>query len=534
LWTIIIDDVPTCRLAGVVHIARLLWSASPIRAIGEAIVLEVALLAVLLANTSDKALIAFTFAWLGIICVLVCALRARLAEARPVRSLAQELGLTLTLTFALQGTLLVVSRQSPLDLAASVGTTWIGYLSLFVTPPVVFFPLRIAAYLWRVWNITRRKRMLWAIAHAHLLTTLVIASLIALQEAVRVTRAPFPVLVPDTSANLLIALMTATIPVVFFLIVAIPLVIGVMILGGLMSYMIARPMTRRIETLARLTGSLRAGNYNERIAVEGEDEIAQLQTDFNAMAETLERTLSELKTERDTVSGLLHTRRELIAGVSHELRTPVATLRGYLESARANWQDAPPPTLPHDLEVMEREVIRLQGLIDDLFTLSRAEVGRLTLRCAPTDVGGLVRGVVDTAAPLAWQSGRVQVAADVATDLPEAIADAGRLEQVLHNLVHNAVRHTPPGGIVAVVVRADSEVSIEVRDTGEGIPLDELPHIWERFYRGGKSDEHSAGLGLALVKELTEAMGGTVSVESAPGQGSRFRVGLRRAILPHP
>lgn len=508
------------------RVSRVLWSAAPLRAIVEAVALEVVLLLALLASTSDRALITFTFAWVAMVCVLVCALRARLAEARPLRVVAHELGLTLVLTLALQGTLLVVSRESPLDLAASVGATWVSYFSLFITPPIVFFPLRIAAYLWRTWNITRRKRMLWAIAHAHLLTTLVIASLIALQEAVRIASSPSAVRVPEgagASANLLIALLTTMVPIVFFLIVAIPLIIAVMVLGGVMSYVIARPMTRRIETLARLTGSLRAGNYGERIAVEGEDEIAQLQADFNAMAEALENTLSELKTERDTVRGLLQTRRELMAGVSHELRTPVATLRGYLESAQAD-----SPTLPHDLEVMEREVIRLQALIDDLFTLSRAEVGRLTLRCVPTDVGDLARRVVDTAAPLAWQSGRVQLVADVPPDLPMAVADAGRLEQVLRNLVHNAVRHTPPGGIVAVVASVGSDVGIEVRDTGAGIAAEDLPHIWERFYRGDRADENNAGLGLALVKELTEAMGGAVRVESVPGTGSVFRVGLRR------
>jgi signal transduction histidine kinase len=502
----------------------LLWSASPARAIAEAVALEIALLVVLLTTTSDRALIAFTFAWLAMICVLVCALRVRLAEARPIRVVILELGLTLALTLALQATLLIVSRQSPLDLAASVGSTWVGYFSLFVTPAVVVFPLRIAAYLWRVWNITRRKRILWAITHAQLLTILVIASIIALQEAIRVANAPSAVRMPaGAPANLLIILLTTTLPIIFFLIIAIPLILVVMALGGMMSYFIARPMTRRIEALARMTGNLRAGNYREHITVEGEDEIAQLQADFNAMAEALETTLSELKTERDTVRGLLETRRELIAGVSHELRTPVATLRGYLESTRAD-----SPTLPHDLEVMTHEMIRLQALIDDLFTLSRAEVGRLTLRCVPTDVGELARRVVDTAAPLAWQSGRVQVVADVPSELPTAIADARRLEQVLRNLVHNAVRYTPPGGIVAVVARAERDVCIEVRDTGAGIAANDLPHIWERFYRGSQTDENHAGLGLALVKELTEAMGGTVSVESTAGAGSVFRVGLRR------
>jgi signal transduction histidine kinase len=211
----------------------------------------------------------------------------------------------------------------------------------------------------------------------------------------------------------------------------------------------------------------------------------------------------------------------------------VATLRGYLESARTHWIDEPPATLPHDLEVMEREVIHLQALIDDLFTLSRAELSRLELRCEPTDVAALARRVVETVAPLAWRSNRVEVVGDLVSGEVVARADASRTDQVLHNLLQNAVRHTPPGGIVAVEVREEaSEVVLEVKDTGEGIAQDVLPHIWERFYRPEHARSRSGGgtgLGLALVKELTEGMGGSVAAESVLGQGSCFTIRLPRA-----
>jgi signal transduction histidine kinase len=124
--------------------------------------------------------------------------------------------------------------------------------------------------------------------------------------------------------------------------------------------------------------------------------------------------------------------------------------------------------------------------------------------------------------------------AELPDDLPAAQADPTRLEQVLANLLRNAVRHTPPGGIVAVMAAAEAgAVRVEVRDTGEGIKPEELPHIWERFYRGrdSRSDaDGSAGLGLALVKELTEAMGGTVGVESVVGKGSCFTVRLPKIV----
>jgi signal transduction histidine kinase len=297
--------------------------------------------------------------------------------------------------------------------------------------------------------------------------------------------------------------------------------------SAIFSFLFARQTTRRLVKLAAAATALRSGDYGARVSVTGEDEVAQLQADFNAMADKLEGTLRDLQSERDTVGRLLQSRRELIANVSHELRTPVATVRALLDSALERGTDAP-PALQHDLQVMQGEVTRLQGLIDDLFTLSRAETGALALDCRTTDVGSVVKRMVEAIKPLAWQSGRVEVVADIPQDLPAACVDAERLEQMLANLLRNGVRHTPPGGIVAAIACAETEyVVIEVRDTGPGIAPDDLPHIWERFYRGQNSD--GAGLGLAIVKELIEAMGGSVSVESTVGQGSRFTVRLRRA-----
>ena len=180
---------------------------------------------------------------------------------------------------------------------------------------------------------------------------------------------------------------------------------------------------------------------------------------------------------------------------------------------------------------MEREIARLQRLIEDLFTLARAAVGRLELRSEPTDAGAVVRRLVETTAPLAWGQRRVEVLAEVAPDLPPARADAHRLEQIVSNLLGNAVRHMPPGGLVAAAVAAEPDaVRVEVRDTGEGIAPEDLPRVFERFYRGRNgAGRGGAGLGLALTKELAEAMGGTVEASSAPGEGSRFTVRLPRA-----
>jgi signal transduction histidine kinase len=291
--------------------------------------------------------------------------------------------------------------------------------------------------------------------------------------------------------------------------------------------LLARPLVRRLERLGAAAERLAHGDLSQRVEAGPDDEIGQLARRFNGMAADLEQTLGELRAERDRVSGLLDDRRQLVASASHELRTPVATVRGYLESALAR-PDQVSPALLGDLETMEREVSRLQQLIDDLFALSQAEVGKLSLRMEPIDVGSVVARLVETAAPLAWRQRRVQLIAEVSADVPRTRADQHRLEQIVSNLLGNAIRHTPPGGLVATNVSArDGTVCLEVRDTGEGIRAEDLPHVWERFFRGrSEHGEGGAGLGLALVKELTEAMGGTVGASSEPGEGSVFTVRL--------
>jgi signal transduction histidine kinase len=390
---------------------------------------------------------------------------------------------------------------------------------------------RAGVRLWLFWNRLRRRRMLWSLTHAHLITAFVVMMgvlalfvVAILVSGERTGPEPLP-----PAASLATLLLHSVFPAVSVMVVFTLLgLVVVMPPSAVLSFFAARKTTRRLDKLARTAQAWRTGDYATRVEVSGQDEVAQLQEDFNAMAESLETTLRDLETERDTVTQLLRSRRELVANVSHELRTPVATMRAMLESTLNHWPDTPPQTLQHELGVMQGEMERLQTLIDDLFTLSQAQVERLTLNCQPTDIVPIVQQVVDAVAPLAWQSGRVQVVAELPADLPQANVDGTRLQQILANLVRNAVRHTPPGGIVAVVTKAEGDlVRIEVRDTGEGIPPQELSHIWERFYRGSKeADKGGAGLGLALVKELTEAMGGTVAVESEPGKGSCFTVRL--------
>jgi signal transduction histidine kinase len=157
-------------------------------------------------------------------------------------------------------------------------------------------------------------------------------------------------------------------------------------------------------------------------------------------------------------------------------------------------------------------------------------VGRLSLQCKPADVREIVRRIVDAGAPLAWRKNKIDLVAEASSEIPPVTVDPARLEQALQNLLHNGLRHTPPGGIIAIVVFAELDaVVIQVKDTGEGIAPQDLPHIWERFYQseGARTGlGGGSGLGLALVKEWVGAMGGTVEVESMLGEGSCFSIRL--------
>jgi signal transduction histidine kinase len=234
-------------------------------------------------------------------------------------------------------------------------------------------------------------------------------------------------------------------------------------------------------------------------------------------------------------------RQSLIVNVGHELRTPTANIRGHVETLLLSLEAAggPPgdprpegPTaaaLRHHLGIVQRETQRLSGMIDELLTLARADAGELHLELTPVASGAVVEEVYQALAPLARRERRVTLVRAVAAGLPPVRADRQRLVQVLLNLVRNAVTYTPEGGIVAVTVeRAGAgRQAFTVADTGVGIAAEDLPRVFERFYRADPSRARISGgygLGLAIVRDLVQAMGGSVTATSVPGEGSRFRV----------
>jgi signal transduction histidine kinase len=298
--------------------------------------------------------------------------------------------------------------------------------------------------------------------------------------------------------------------------------------GG--GYLLSRGLTRKLERLAGATSGLAAGDMAQRVSVnpKDEDEIGRLSRDFNAMASRLEEREAALTAEKERAERLLQANRSLVANVSHELRTPLATLRGYIEALEQDYGDHLPE---HDMAVIQGEIARLTGLIEDLFTLARAEAHQLPLNIEEIDAGSVVGRLAESIAPLARRERQIEIVTALPPDLPSVRADRARLEQVMLNLMQNALRYTLPGGIIALEGSADDGVvTLSVDDTGVGIPPEELPLVFERFYRSDESrarDSGGAGIGLALVKELVSAMGGSVSVQSTPGRGSRFSVALR-------
>jgi signal transduction histidine kinase len=266
---------------------------------------------------------------------------------------------------------------------------------------------------------------------------------------------------------------------------------------------LSRPL-RQIRAGAEAMGS---GLLGTRVAESGDDEVRAVARALNRLAETLQRE-EEL-------------RKESVADLAHELRTPVNGLLGRIEAA----QDGVLADQAANLDAMHDEAARLTRLLDDLSSLAEAERPGLLLTVAPVDLAALAGAQLETFGEALHEKG-----ISVSSDLHETIVngDPRRLEQIVINLLSNALRYTDAGGHVSLSVRRQGDDAVlEVADTGIGIPAADLPNVFTRFWRGEKSRSRAtggAGIGLAIVHELVRAHGGRVMVESVPGEGSLFRV----------
>jgi len=289
----------------------------------------------------------------------------------------------------------------------------------------------------------------------------------------------------------------------------------------------ARAISRPVFELAAAADAFAAGDLDSRLRnIRGKDELAALQIGFNGMADLLQTTLNTEAEQRSLAEQALASNRDLIANVSHELRTPVALIRGHLEALEED-----PESKDAYIRIALREADRLERLVDDLFQLSRLEANRLELDLAPFDAGAAVRSAVESLVEPARREAGLTVMAHVEPGDLTCWGDRMRIEQVLLNLIRNAIHFTEEGGIILVSAESISNdgVRITVRDTGVGIEPEHLPHLFDRFYRAEQSRARTsggAGLGLAIAREMVTAMGGTISVESAPKEGTSFTIEL--------
>ena len=451
--------------------------------------------------------------------------RLRIAEGQWGRKIGFELLAGFLLTVV---TSLVVPVLFALISRTLMGSPNFGSFSLLglVSGPM-FVVFRVGRYFWIWWQGKRQHKLIWELIHIQLSLAALIAIIFIVSGEVFLILSTYPPL-NIKEEGLVVAvtsrLMETILPYLGVTVLLTLLMLAVLLApAALVSYLLVRRLTGRLSHLAEATRRLRQGDYQARAEVQGTDEIAQLQQDFNGMAVDLEYAFGALSEERDKVSRLLEDRRQLTANTSHELRTPVATIQSYLDSLSE--RAGLPESVQGDVSILQNEVHHLTRLIDDLFTLSQAEVGALEFVSEPVEIASLVRQVAGVFRPLAWQSGKVVLVVEAESD-PIIAVDPDRMEQVLANLIRNAIHHTPPGGIISLLVREDGqEVKLHVRDTGEGINEEDLPHIWERFYRGEEaraSGHRGAGLGLSLVRELVTEMGGEISVLSQTGIGTEF------------
>jgi signal transduction histidine kinase len=304
-------------------------------------------------------------------------------------------------------------------------------------------------------------------------------------------------------------------------------VAGAALFGVIAGLWLLFRITRRLQRLDRAMSAFEAGDFSrlpplQEFDTGPQDELSRLGRTFKTMAERITAQLGTLK-QTDAL------RRELVANVSHDLRTPIASLQGYLETLLMKADTLSAAERSQYLHIAMRHSERLGLLVAELFELAKLESGHTQLRREAFAPGELVQDVVLKYQLPAREAG-VHIETDIPPDLPFVNADIGLIERVLDNLLDNAVRHTPTGGRVTVTLEASGDrVNVQVADTGDGIPAEELPHLFDRFYQVKKNQRETGngvGLGLAIVKRILELHAVSIAVYSSLRAGTRFDFSL--------
>jgi signal transduction histidine kinase len=301
------------------------------------------------------------------------------------------------------------------------------------------------------------------------------------------------------------------------------LTIALLIFAGAVSaicvFFIANVWIERIYLLGHAAQRLQSGDLKGNLPVRGNDELAQLTVAFNQMVEGLQ-TLDTQKRQ------LEQTRRDLVAWVSHDLRTPLATIRAMNESI-LDGVVSDTQTVTRYIQNIQGELFHLSKMIDDLFELAQMDAGSFTLNREPASLRDLISDTLGSMQAKADRLG-VRLDGELAPGIDIVNVAPEKVQRVLYNLLENALRHTPAGGSVSIRAgRTADSVEVNVHNTGSVIPTDELPRVFESFYRGEPSRAQSAGsrgtgLGLAIVRGFVEAHGGQTRVSSSPAEGTTF------------
>jgi len=278
-------------------------------------------------------------------------------------------------------------------------------------------------------------------------------------------------------------------------------------LGGFLAY----TMTRSLHELKEATVDIAKGKFGRQVKVRSKDEIGMLAVAFNQMSAALDRATKA--------------RRQMTADIAHDLRSPLSVITGYAEALN----DKKLPGNQEVYNILLQEARHLDRLVDDLRLLSLADTGELPLVLQATQPKALLERVVSRHI-VASRQRQVELVVRLGEDCPQVNVDVERMSQVLDNLIVNAFRYTPQGGKVTMeAVATHGEVQMRVKDTGSGISPEDLPHIFDRFYRGDKSRPHNgeSGLGLAIAKSIVEAHGGEIHADSKLGEGAEFTITLK-------
>ncbi|MGC9502113.1 sensor histidine kinase [Baaleninema sp.] len=279
--------------------------------------------------------------------------------------------------------------------------------------------------------------------------------------------------------------------------------------AGILSYWLSKRITQPLRRMRQITQKFAAGEFDERMPKSEIPEFNQLSLSFNRMA--------------DSIIDIEQRRRTLISDMTHELRTPLTVMRGYLEEL-ADGRLNPTPETYYKLA---KETRRLERLVNDLQELSKAEAGYLTIDAKPMPLQPLLVSLVDRLSEQLPEE--LSLYLDCPEDLPEVRADRDRTEQILVNLLGNAVRYSDEGKIGLRAQAVGSTVWVEVSDRGIGIAEEDLPYVFDRFWRAEQSRNRysgGTGIGLAITRRLVELQGGRIEVESELGRGSVFRFSL--------